>query len=206
MNTHRLRDINFILLAVAIVLAILLVYQIFRPLDLPVMTEERSDEKITTFPSLNIEEKDGWIRSNYNSIVDLNLFSSDREPPSKRATPLTEDNGEGSVAYEGYELIGTVLSDEERSFALIRKGGIRGETESYRLRDDVGGMELQEILYDRVILTKNGREIVLLLQPREEEKKANVPPPKKTVERRKKTTESSQSRAQTWTTLERKDK
>ncbi len=205
MNRHRLRDINFILLAVAVILAILLVHQIINPPDLPVVAEEGPGEKIVTFPSLKVEEKDGWIQPDYTSIIDLNLFSSGREPPAKRATLSTEEDGEGSVAYEGYELIGTVLSDEERSFALIRKGGVRGETESYRLRDDVGGMELREILYDRVILTKNGREIVLLLQPREEEKRANIPPPKKTVERRKTTPESQQGRAKSWTALERTD-
>ena len=205
MNRHRLRDINCMLLIVVVVLAALLVYQIFKPLDLPEMVEGATSEGIAAIPSLNVDKEEDWTRLNYDSIVDLNLFSSERKPPSERSQAVAQEDGEGSAAYEGYELIGTVVSDEERSFALIRKGGVRGETKSYRVRETVGGMEIQDILYDRVILSKNGKEIVLLLRPREEEKKASIPPPKKGIERRKSNRETAPSGQQSWTPKQRKD-
>jgi type II secretory pathway component PulC len=205
MNAHRLHDINFILLCLTFVLVILLVYQIFRPLDISVTDEKASPERITQFPNLESRQGDEWASQDYDNIVEMNLFSSQRTPPSSRAKTVSREDGEGTVSYEGLELIGTVISDEERSFALIRKGGIRGEVKSYQQRDDIEGIELSEIFYDRVILSKNGKEIVLLLEPRELERQTNIPPSQKSMERRQKKTAPQQGGQQSWTPQQRKD-
>jgi len=206
MNVHRLRDINATLVVISALLAMSLFYQVFRTIDPP---EERSGgppEELTEFPTLGSGDSGELDDFSYDSIVEKNLFSSDRTPPEGRTKTVSRDDEEGTVSFEGFELVGTVLSDEDRSFALVRKGGMRGETKSYRLDDDVGGMELQEILYDRVILSKNGREIVLLLQPREAEKKANTPVNSKKIERRQPKPGVKGSGQQSWTSKQRKGK
>ncbi len=205
MNAHRLHDINFILLCLTFGLAILLVYQIFRPLDFSVTDKNVSPERIAQFPNLESWKGDEWASQDYDNIVEMNLFSSERTPPSSRAKTVSREDGKGTVSYEGLELIGTVISDEERSFALIRKGGTRGEVKSYRLRDDIEGIELSEIFYDKVILSKNGKEIILLLEPRELERQTSIPPSQKSMERRKTKSAPQQGGKQSWTPKQRKD-
>lgn len=206
MNVHRLRDINAALVLISALLALSLLYQVFRTIDPPEEVSGGPPEELTEFPTLGSGDYGGLDDLSYDSIVEKNLFSSDRTPPEGRTKTVSRDDEGGNVSFEGFELIGTVLSDEDRSFALVRKGGVRGETESYRLSDDVDGMELQEILYDRVILSKNGREIVLLLQPREAEKKAKTPANSRKVKRRQPKPGLQGSGQQSWTSEQRKGK
>jgi len=183
MNEHRLRDINGILLILATLLGILLLHQIFKPFDGSLPESNHPPADLAAFPTLEIKRGEDWEGLSYDSIVEMNLFSSERKPPTGQSPSVDQAEGESVVSYEGYELIGTVLSDQERSFALIRKGGARGETKPYRMRDPVDGMELREIRYDRIILSRNGREVTLFLEPREEERKAFVPPSSSKIER-----------------------
>ncbi len=210
MNVHKLRDINFLLLGLMLILACLLLYQILKPVDSPLTEELTSSEtqvKLEDFPALIVKEKTQGDGDNYSNIVDRNLFSSDREPPSSRSRSEPGGSGdeEGTTSFEGLELVGTVLSDEERSVALIRKGGVQGEVKPYRLRDDVEGMELREIYYDRIILSKSGKEIVLLLEPRDRERQTQFSPTIKNVERRRTAPGTQQGGQQSWTPQQRKD-
>jgi len=210
MNIHRLRDINLILLGLTAILACLLLYQIFKPMNSPLIEELSSSEssvELEDFPTLLVK---GKIRENgneYKNIVDRNLFSSDREPPSGRSRSVSssDEDEEGTTSFEGFELVGTILSDDDRSLALIREGGAQGEVNSYHLRDSVDGMELQEIYYDKIILSKNGKEIVLLLEPRDKEKQSRFSPNVKNVERRKNKPGTQRSKQQSWNPQQRKD-
>ncbi len=60
MNVHKLRDINFLLLGLMLILACLLLYQILKPVDSP-LTEEKSlsetPVKLDDFPALIMKEK-----------------------------------------------------------------------------------------------------------------------------------------------------
>ncbi len=204
MNVHRLRDINAALVLFSAMLALSLLYQVFRTIDPPEEGNAGPPEELIEFPTLVSSDSGELDGLSYDSIVEKNLFSSDRTPPEGRTKTVSRDDEGGTVSFEGFELTGTVLSDEDRSFALVRKGGMRGETKSYRLGDDVGGMELREILYDRIILSKNGRDIILLLQPREAEKKANTPVNSKKIERRTPKPGVQSSGQQSWTSKKRK--
>jgi type II secretory pathway component PulC len=207
MNSHRLRDINAVLVVLAVAIAVLLAYQMFKPLDVPMTVAGDAQETVPAFPELKRGASGSLDSQGYDKIVELNLFSSEREPPSGRAPTVSEEDEKGTASYEGMELIGTVLSDEERSIALIRKGGLRGEIKAYHLRDDVGGLELREILYDKVVLSKGDKAVVLLLQPREEEKKAtSVPQIPPELERRAPSSRQQQGRQQSWNPRQRKDR
>jgi type II secretory pathway component PulC len=204
---HRLRDVNFVLLVLTLALTILLAYQIFGPLEqVSGGVTDNSSKDSDRFPGLQVARGEAFDDADIEGIVEMNLFSAERVPPSGRTKTVSSGEEEGSASYEGYELIGTVLAGGERSFAMIRKGGVRGEIKSYRLRDSVGGMELEEILYDRVLLSKNGKEVVLLLEPREEERKATQPPRARTTKRQPTPKSGQQAPGQqTWTPQQRKD-
>jgi type II secretory pathway component PulC len=166
-----------------------------------------SSVELGDFPSLLSKRKTQENGNEYKNIVDRNLFSSDREPPSGRSRSVSsnDEDEEGTTSFEGFELVGTVLSDDDRSLALIRKGGAQGEVKAYHLRDSIDGMELQEIYYDKIILSKNGKEIVLLLEPRDKEKQSRFSPNIKSIERRKNKPGTQKSKQQSWTPKQRKD-
>lgn len=210
MNIHRLRDINLVLLGLTAILACLLLYQILKPMNSPLKGDLSAGEasiELEEFPTLLAKKKTQENGNNYNNIVERNLFSSDREPPTGRSRSVTDsdEDEEGTTSYEGFELVGTILSDEDRSLALIRKGGAQGEVKSYHLRDSVDGMEVQEIYYDRIILSKSGKEIVLLLEPRDKEKQTSFSPSVKSIERRRNKPDTKKSNPQSWNPQQRKD-
>jgi hypothetical protein len=204
MKAYRLRDIYIAMLGLTIIMALFLLYRIVVPPDYQEDNHAVEAEEPAPFPKMILAEVDSNIKQDIEDIVDKNLFSSERKPPSGRRRVVSSEGEDGTTSFEGFELIGTILSDEDRSVALIRKGGIHGETKAYHLRDDIEGMALQEILYDRVILFKNNKEIALLLKPREEEKKAVAPIPNQKIHQRNLKPGASKSNQQSWTQKKRK--
>ncbi len=106
----------------------------------------------------------------FEDIAEKNVFSSSRERPSVRYSP--EGRARGSTTVSGdYVLLGVVVSGNETSTAVIRKGGQGSDAEAYKLGDDIDNMVVEEIFYDRVILRQGEKETILELKPREDEKK-----------------------------------
>ena len=135
-------------------------------------------EKLEVPDNVDIENGRDRFLTDYTQIVEQNLFASSREEPSVRYSPEGRTNGSTTVSGD-YVLLGVVVTGDDQSLAIIRKGGKGVEEKAYKIGDDIDNMVVEEIFYDRVILRQGEKENILELKPREDEKAklpVKVPP------------------------------
>jgi|GEM_PF-5208196 len=129
-------------------------------------------QDLPTLDGQTVEPKNLPTLESYTDVVDKNVFSSTRERPTVRYTPVGS-SGSGSTSSSDYVLVGVVLAGtSQNSSAVIRNGGKGAKTKSYSTGDDIDNMVVEEIMYDRVVLRQGDKETILELKPRDDEKTA----------------------------------
>ncbi|PIV82859.1 MAG: type II secretion system protein GspC [Nitrospirae bacterium CG_4_9_14_3_um_filter_53_35] len=113
--------------------------------------------------------------SAYGKITERNLFQG------ASFAQITGNNADDSLDHPKTDLKltlkGTVVSNRERSFAIIEDTNLKAQN-LYHINDNIGsGVTLSAIFEDRVVINRNGRkELLLMFQEDKQDKKGESRP------------------------------
>jgi hypothetical protein len=147
--------------------------------DVPVPAETGEEIPVPSASDSLAENDNGTFASgDYRDVVEKNLFSVSRRRPATRYTPAGT-GGDSPSGPVDYTLLGVIVTGGDQGMAVIRRGGQGGEVKTYKSGDYIDNLVLDEVFYDRVVLSQGETERILELKPRVDEK-ASLPQPVKT--------------------------
>ena len=111
-------------------------------------------------PPPPLPQQSNRSKSYYALIQKRDIFNSAKPPPP----PSGEDDKEPEVTTLRLKLWGVAIREDEDSYSIIEEEKKRQQG-VYRVGDTVpGGAELKAVEWDRVILTRNGKDEILEMQ------------------------------------------
>lgn len=98
----------------------------------------------------------------YREIVEKDLFKTVKDASEAQRQEAPKPEADLKITELNLTLKGTVVGENEGSYAVIMEGD-KGSEELFYLNDFVMGARIVQILKDKVIINLNGKEEALLL-------------------------------------------